>query len=46
MSVCEKVGFSWWVVDGKVVLQLGDGIDGSRLGRAIHILAFGTLCAG
>ena len=47
VDICKEMTVNWWVVDSEVVLQLGDGIDGPRLGSAINIFAvFGALCVG
>ena len=47
MDVYEEVYVGWWVADGKVVFQLGDGVNDPGLCCTIHIFAvFGTLCVG
>ena len=47
VDVCEEMAVGWRVVDGEVVLQLGNGIDGPGLGGAVDIFAvLGALWCG
>ena len=47
MDICKEMAVDWWVVDEEMVLQLGNGIDGSWLGSTINVFTiFRALCVG